>query len=172
VVLYPKNVYVVEDLYCDKYLGGMGVEFWNPDMYRSGNVKRNRYSIICAPLPPSRKNIEQKMDVRGRWYTEQRLNLVSQDRFDVPLYESCGLVNRLFGTYDASRRDRNFSRSRVPPNFVCWQGMEWYYNDKLNRFDDFTVESGCFGPKVYPGCGLVRNGKLKLLENPNYHAVH
>ncbi len=67
VVLYPKNVYIVEDLYCQRYLGGMGVEFWSAAAYKSGNAKRNSRSIICAPLPPNFKKIENKIDIRGRW---------------------------------------------------------------------------------------------------------
>lgn len=39
--------------------------------------------------------------------------------------------------------------------------MEWYFNVQTQQFDDFTVESGNFGPKVYPGCGAVRNGQMK-----------
>jgi hypothetical protein len=172
VVLYPKNVYVVEDLYCDKYLGGMGVEFWRADRYRAGTLKRTAYDIICAPLPPSRRSVEQKIDVRGRWYTEFQRQLVAQDRFDQPLYESCGRINKLFGWYDASGKDRSAVRSRVPPNYVCWQGMQWHFNAKLGRFDDYIIESGCMGHKVGPGAGLVRNGKLRLLPDFNYHAVH
>lgn len=170
VVLYPKNVYVVEDLYCEKYLGGMGVEFWTPERYTSG-AKRNTYDIICAPLPPSRKRVEQKIDVRGRWYTEMSKKLVSQERFDQPLYESCGRINKLYRWYDESRKDRVVSRSRVPPNYVCWQGMQWHYNAKLERFDDYIIESGCMGHNVGPGVGKVRNGGLHKIPEFNYHAM-
>jgi hypothetical protein len=168
VVLYPKNVYVVEDIYCEKYLGGMGVEFWKADDYKSNAVKRTSRSIICAPLPPCCKKIGQKIDARGRWYTEHRMNLVSEERHAKPHYDSAGRMNRLFGMHDESRKDRNVSRSKVRANFVCWQGMEWYYNDKVNRFDDYTVESGCMGEKVYPGCGKVRNGVKTNLKEPVY----
>lgn len=147
----------------------MDSEFWTPEHYKRPGVKRSSRSIICAPLPPSVKQIEQKIDARGRWYTEHTLHLVSQDRFDQPLYPGCGRINQIFGLYDASRRDRNVVRGRIPANYVCWQGMEWYWNPKLRRYDDYTVESGCMGPMVYPGCGLVRNGKLKLLRDPGYH---
>ncbi len=81
VVLYPKNVYVVEDLFCEKYFGGMGVEFW-----QATAANRKSKSIVCVPLPPNCKMMEQKVDIRGRWYTEQALGLVSQERFDKPLY--------------------------------------------------------------------------------------
>lgn len=124
VVLYPKNVYVVEDLFCEKYLGGMGVEFWNATKYKN-TLNRKAKSIICAPLPPNCKKIEQKIDIRGRWYTEQNLGLVTQERFDKPLYPGAGRMNQIFGFYDAQRKTRQTNRGAAAQNFVCWQGMEW-----------------------------------------------
>jgi hypothetical protein len=120
VVLYPKNVYVVEDLFCEKYLGGMGVEFWNATKYKNTTNRKSK-SIICAPLPPNCKKIEQKIDIRGRWFTEQQLGLVTQERFDAPLYPGAGRVRHIFGLEDAARKDRGSNGRRVAMNFVCWQ---------------------------------------------------
>lgn len=168
VVLYPKNVFVVEDLYCERYLGGMDVTFWSPERYTQSQANRRAASIICAPLPPSCKELDEHVDMRGRWYTENELALVSQDRFDRPCYPGAARMNARFKWYDSVRKDRGANRGRVPPNYTCSQGMEWYYNTKTNQYDDFTVESGCMGPKVYPGCGKVRNGQLLYLKDPQY----
>lgn len=119
VVMQPKNVYVVEDLFCQKYLGGMGVEFWSPDEYKNAISRRSK-SIICAPLPPNFKKIEQKIDIRGRWYTEQKMGLVSQERFDKPLYPGCGRMNVLFGMSD--KMNKQTGARKVAMNTVCWQG--------------------------------------------------
>ncbi len=125
VVLYPKNVYVVEDLFCEKYLGGMGVEFWNAAKYKNATAaNRKSKSIVCVPLPPNFKKMEQKIDIRGRWYTEQALGLVSQERFDRPLYPGAGRVNQILGLYDAGRKDRHSNRGRTAMNTICWQGHE------------------------------------------------
>lgn len=168
VVLYPKNVFVVEDLYCERYLGGMDVTFWSPELYTQSQANRRAASIICAPLPPSVKELDEHVDMRGRWYTENELQLVSQDRFDRPCYPGAARMNARFKWYDSVRKDRGANRGRIPPNYVCSQGMEWYYNTKTHQYDDFTVESGCMGPKVYPGCGKVRNGQLLYLKDPQY----
>jgi hypothetical protein len=173
VVLNPKNVYVIEDLFCQKYLGGMGVEFWKADKYRAATAATRRSkSIICIPLPPTIKKLEQKIDMRGRWYTEQVLGLVSQERFDRPLFPGAGRSNHLLGLADATRKDRHANRGRTAMNTVCWQGVEWYFNTLSGQWDDFTVEAGNFGHKVYPGCGLVRNGQYKYLKEPSYLNVH
>lgn len=168
VVLYPKNVFVAEDLYCERYLGGMDVTFWSPERYTQSQANRRAASIICAPLPPSVKELDEHVDMRGRWYTENELQLVSQDRFDRPCYPGAARMNTRFKWYDSVRKDRGANRGRIPPNYVCSQGMEWYYNTKTHQYDDFTVESGCMGPKVYPGCGKVRNGQLLYLKDPQY----
>jgi len=133
VVMHPKNVYVVEDLFCEKYLGGMGVEFWSAAHYKNA-AKRHARSIICAPLPPNWKKVEQKIDVRGRWYTEQRMGLVAQDRFEKPLYPGAARMNAIFGWYDSSRKDGSSNRTRHHPNYVCWQGTVTHY------FFDFLVK--------------------------------
>ena len=119
VVMQPKNVYVVEDLFCQKYLGGMGVEFWSAEEYKT-TQNRKAKSIICAPLPPNFRRIEQKIDIRGRWYTEQRLGLVTAERFERPLYPGCGRMNVLLGLSD--KASKVVSSRKVAVNFVCWQG--------------------------------------------------
>lgn len=168
VVMYPKNVFVVEDLFCERYLGGMGVTFWKPSQYVNAQANRRAASIICVPLPPTVKELEEKIDIRGRWYTEYEMGLVTQDRYDRPLYPGAARMNMQFKWFDSVRKDRGANRGRVAINYVCWQGMEWYYNTKTGTWDDFTVESGCMGPKVYPGCGKVRNGQMLYLEDPGY----
>jgi hypothetical protein len=149
-------------------LGGMGVTFWKPAHYANAQANRRAASIICVPLPPTVKELEEKIDIRGRWYTEYEMGLVTQDRYDRPLYPGAARMNMQFKWFDSVRKDRGANRGRVAINYVCWQGMEWYYNTKTGTWDDFTVESGCMGPKVYPGCGKVRNGQMLYLEDPGY----
>jgi hypothetical protein len=171
IVLSPKDVYVVEDLFCKRYLGGLGVEFWTPDAYQNASSRRMR-SIMAVMVPAQTKRLEPKLDVRGRWYTEQKMGLVSEERFSRPLYPGAARANAIWGWYDQGRRDRHTGRDRVPANYVVWQGHEWYYNPKSGLFDDFTPEQGNFGYKVYAGCGKVRNGALKYLTDPGYERRH
>lgn len=173
VVFRPKNVYVVEDMYCERYLGGMGVKFWKREEYTRPNVNRRKCDIICAPLPPNFTEIERKIDIRGKWYTEQTLNLVDAERFQMPLYPGANRMNRLMGWFDPVRKSRGlvqqkYRYSRVPINYCCFQGVQWHYNQLNGDWGDVIVEKGHFGHKVYPGCGVVRNGKLKYLKDPEY----
>lgn len=171
VVLKPKNVYVVEDIFCERYKGGMGVEFWRPQEYIN-NTNRTLRSIICAPMPPNvRKLHDTKMDIRGRWYTEMQMRLVSKERADFPHYDSCARMNMLFRFHDKMEKDTHANQGRVAVNFVCFQGMEWYPNPITGAWDDFSIEQGHMGPNVYPGCGIIRNGGLTPLATPSYIAA-
>jgi hypothetical protein len=172
VVFAPKNVFVADKIYCEKYLGGMGTDFWTADYYKK-SIKRTVRSIICVPLPPAwqHRNMEPKIDVRGRWYTEMRLKLVEQDRYDKPLYPGAGRISHLLGWSDTKRADKQSNRSNIPFNTVCWQGMEWYWNSVSGKYDDYTVEQGHMGPKVGPGCADVRNGKRMFYADPGYLRV-
>lgn len=70
VVTQPKNVYVVEDLFCEKYLGGLGVEFWSRELYLKKGSNRRAKSIVCTILPPTMgdmKSLGKKIDARGAW---------------------------------------------------------------------------------------------------------
>lgn len=70
VVTNPKQVYIIQDMMCVGYRGGMDVTFWRSAAeYKNAHNRRHK-SILCIPLPPSTKKLEKKIDVRGRWHTE------------------------------------------------------------------------------------------------------
>ncbi len=170
LVMEPKNVYVLEDIFCKKYLGGMCVRFWDAASYKQTG-KRTSRSIICAPLPPSRRRLEQKIDIRGRWYTALDMGLISDEAFDQPLYEGAQRMAHLFGLRDGGRKGNASNRARVAYNTVCWTGAQWTYNPITGQFDDYTTESGHFGAYVGPGAGKLRNGEAVRFEPRNY-GVH
>ncbi len=169
VVIFPKNVYVVEDMFCEKYLGGMGVSFWpSADEYKSGRMPRNAYSIIAIAVPINQNRLEKRIDIRGRWYTEQKMGLVSKQKFDTPCFFGYERSSYLLGLHDANKADKVGSRGRRRINFMCSQAVEFYWNTKSDRYDSFTPEASHFGSYVYPTCGLVRNGHFGYLERPAY----
>lgn len=175
VVTQPKNVYVIEDLFCERYLGGMGTAFWTRADYMAKGGNRTKKSIICAMLPPKlpgNGKLEKKIDVRGQWYTEQVMGLVEGDRFVKYLYPGAGRMAQLAGWYDPVRKSRTVDQTtrsrRVEINFVCFQGVQFHWNTKVEDWGDVIIEQGHMGPKVYPGVGQVRNGLMRFVETPNY----
>jgi len=172
VVTNPKNVYVVEDLFCEKYLGGMGVKFWNRDAYLSKGSKRTHASIICTMLPPSTKRLDKKIDGRGKFYSEFQMQLVDPTRMTTTCYPGAARTAMYLNWWDPVRgskgADKDARSGSVAMNFVCWQGVQWHFNCTTNEFCDVTVEQGHFGQNVYPGCGRVRNGEAKYLAPASY----
>jgi hypothetical protein len=175
VVMFPKNVYVVEDLFCEKYLGGMGTSFWSRDEYTKKGANRTRKSIVCTMLPPKMPGngrLEKRIDIRGHWYTEQTMGLVGADRFERPCYPGAGRTAILMGWWDPIRKSKavdHASRSRrVAFNYVCHQAVQFEFNPTVDDWGNVTVEQSPYGQNVQPGCGQVRNGALKYLDKPSY----
>lgn len=175
VVTQPKNVYVVEDIFCERYLGGMGVKFWkHATEYKNANGKRTRASIICTMLPfnMAQHQIDQKLDVRGRWHTAHEIELISAETFAKVCYPGGARTALIMGWWDSARRGKGpgsqvVSRG-VDVNYVCWQGVQWHVNPITGEWGNVIIEQGNFGPNVGPGSGLVRNGRMKLNPVPSY----
>lgn len=137
VVMFPKNVYVVEDLYCEKYLGGMGTKFWSLQEYNSKGANRRKKSIVCLPLPPKMDRLEKKIDVRGYWYTEQRLGLVDEDRFSQCCYPGAARCAALLGWWEGQRSkglDQSHRSRSIGVNHVAFQGVQFTKNPKTGDF--------------------------------------
>lgn len=174
-VTNDRYVYTQEDMYSAKYMGGGGISFWTTQEYKNTLTggSRTRHSIICIPLPPNQEPLDSVFDIRGKWYTEQRIGLVSPEQFLKTHYAGATRMNRILGWYDPIRRGKGLDQSAyrhraVAMNYIVWQGVQWKYNTTTDRFDDVIVEQSPFGPKVYPGCGRVRNGELQYLKDPGY----
>lgn len=167
VVVNPRNVVVMADVYCAKYMGGMDATFYrSPDHYKAGRATRSA-SILSFPLPPTVKEMDKDIDIRGKWYTAQKQGFVSAERYERPMYPGS---DRMCAVWDFQLQNAAaYSRvGEVPVNYVCSQGMEWYWSPKTDSWNDYTVEQSVFGHKVYPGCGKVRNGELTFLTDPGY----
>ncbi len=125
-------------------------------------------------LPPNMENkLANKIDIRGKFYTEADMRLVDTDRFNKGCYPGAARTAALMGWWDPIRKGRaaadQASRSRkVAINWICWQGVQFHWNSKIEDWGQPTPEQGSFGNKVYPGCAAVRNGELRYLRTPTY----
>lgn len=174
VVTNPKNVYVVEDLFCEKYLGGMGTKFWTRNEYLSKGSHRYKADIVCTMLPASCKRLDKKIDIRGKFYSEFAMKLVDPTRMSDMCYPGAARTAAYMDWWDPIKGSRVADKEmRVRTqyaNWICWQGVQWHFNTTAGGYvsTDMIVEQGNFGPNVYPGCGRVRNGESKFLTNAPY----
>ncbi len=173
VVTNPKMVYVQEDVFCTNYFGGMGTEFWSLDEYNNKGANRTKRSIICTMLPLNMPyDMENKIDIRGYWYSAAAAKLVDAERFSRGCYPGGDRTAALCQWWDPVRKGalgNQVARSRnVAINYVCFQGVQFRYNSKNDTWGDVTIEQGHFGPDVLPGCGKVRKGAFKFLKPASY----
>ena len=162
VVTDPKNVVVVPNVFCERYLGGMGTDFWDAQSYKGTSSRRSR-SIIAIPLPPTIRELEKRIDIRGRWYTEQKLGYVTNERFERPHYPGAARINYLFGLHTATNNVPNSARTQK--NHRLSRGATIHLNPISNRWDDYVWEQSEFGPNVYAGVGRIRNGGSEMIKD-------
>lgn len=176
VVTDETKVYVVQDIFVKKYLGGMGTTFWSRDEYSAKGSNRRQKSIICTLLPPNCHKLQKRIDVRGRWYTHYRMKMVGEDRYQQVCYPGAARTAAALDWYDPLRQSKSASHSStrargVDMNFICSQAVQFHYNPKMGDWGDVIVEQSEFGERVYPGCGKVRNGGSRYLTDPAYLGV-
>jgi hypothetical protein len=174
VVENPQNVYVAENVFCHKYLGGMGAEFWESanDYLKNAN-DRSAKSIIAWAMPWRTKKPRPVIDARGKFYTEYRLQLVDQAFHLKWCFPGALRLAALLQWYDPKGKgsrgaNRSAQREQRNMNFICWQGVQMDFSPLTKGLTDVTPEQGNMGNKVYPGCGEVRNGEAKYLRSPEY----
>lgn len=174
VVTNPKNVYVVEDLFCEKYLGGMGTKFWTRDAYLTKGNHRYKADIVCTMLPASCKNLDKKIDIRGKFYNEFAMNLVDPTRMNEVCYPGAARTAAYMNWWDPVKggkvADKEMRARNIQPNWICWQGVQWHFNMGVGGYtpNDMITEKGNFGENVYPGIAAVRNGESKYVERAPY----
>jgi hypothetical protein len=178
VIHTPKNVHVVQDAFCMKYGGGMGVTFWkSADEYRTNS--RQYRDIKCVMIPPSRVNINPRIDARGRWYTLFERGYCSNEQFASEIhFEGADRLARMCGwaTDGSNIGFESFSsgmsagpRGKCEPNFICGRGVTGFFTTNASGkpvVTDWELEDSVFGNQVCPGHGKLRNGEY--VKPPTY----
>lgn len=176
VVHTPRNVYVQHDVMVIEYQGGMGVQFWTPDEYKKTQNMERRVpkDIICVALPYTERDMPNPLDVSGRFYTEYKAGLLTREKFQRLHYSTAYFVNQQYGFRDpanlrAGVDQPNLTRGRQHRNRVCWQGMQYGYNEAKRDFSYVRVNTGHWGRNVYQGVAAVREArKTEQLAEQDY----
>lgn len=71
---------------------------------------------------------------------------------------------------DLSTHDDVFRNATRDVNTVCYQGHQFTYDINRKAHSAVTVNTGHWGPNVYPGCGRARAGEMKYLENQKWQS--
>jgi hypothetical protein len=175
VVDKPQNVFVQPDLYVDRYLGGLGVGFFNEVSYREVRLQGNNASIVVLPIPYAEKVIPNPMDISGRWYTASQYEMIDGATFERAHYSTHYRMNQIYKFYDQVNADEEFDMawshdSYVVLNRAMWRGMQWHNTPQSGKFDRVMPNTGHFGPDVYVGVKDVRNGATTYVEPQNWNS--
>ena len=65
-------------------------------------------------------------------------------------------------------QDERFLSPMRHLNTVCFQGHQLTYDTEKKTYSRITVNTGHWGPNVYPGCRQVRNGENAFLKDMEY----
>lgn len=176
IVTNPAMIVVAENVFCNAYLGGNGVETWDPlsedhvQSFGSGNLICDVFVTVnlmaIAPTTTWRS-------VTG---TLPRALGVSEDVAEAMLYPGCDAFASFWkmsgDVIDTSATARyhalpsNIAERKF--NVVCMQELQLRWDPREKRMSSLTPDAGHFGDRVYPGCGLVRKGHAQGFEVPWY----
>lgn len=176
VVKQPKNIILAEDIFAQSYVSGEGTSLFQgegDDHSFSSEIANDSFTCDLVPIwiPGAGKpKIQNPLDISG-FYSNQVLNMgnttisTSDEHYpNADKYSTALGFDRLqnYGNPD------NFLAPVRHLNTICFQGHQLTYNDKKEGFTTITMNTGHWGPNVYPGCRAVRNGENAFLKDMEY----
>merc|ERR1711871_984582 len=178
VVKRPKNYVIVEDVFAQGYVGGEGSKLFDLSsddgkkelgrLMSEGEIGRSGPSILAFKV--TRKPEHSIVDITGHFSPSvyEKLNdseqAVEQYAGQKKAYKALDMG--LFDMYKAREEDEFLNRvKRV--NTVCHRGMQME-PDENGVYVPTQLNTGHWGPNVYPGVRKVREGQNSFVENQHW----
>lgn len=167
VVMNPQNVLVLPDLLPQEYLGGGGSRFWSPETYKQKNNEHLQNSLMSIFVPLTEKKFAKRMDVSGRFFTENASAMASQELH----YSTADRYSQIFGWRTGQAKGTEHPMMTLNPihnNMIVCEGHHQEYNKMRGEHSKVIVGKGHWGMDTYAGCAAARSGKLTQLRQQNY----
>jgi hypothetical protein len=173
VILYPNNVWVQPDVYCQQSESGSGVRFYDVDSYKARDTANLVNSLICVATPITETKYPSPLDISGRFNVEYVAGLTTKTGYEPLHYSTAARYNALYGfhSYLSTKMGSDqphIQAGRSHNNRICHQGHQAAYNRITGKHDKVTINKGHWGPNVYAGCAPIRNGDLSVLQEQRY----
>jgi len=171
IIYSGKELLRVYDVYCRKYLGGNGVQVWDPLnpthrlMYGSGHELS--MDIFAIPMPMWTNNTSsQPYDLTGEYPQEFRTTTLEQEQ---NRYIVSQVLCDLWGWSNSHsmKEDSYYNTSRFIPkyNTILAQDHTGRWDGK-GGYTRTITNCGAWGPNIYNGCGEDRqSGNLRTQYN-------
>lgn len=180
IVKQSKNIMLAEDIFAHSYISGEGTNvFPGEGSSRPGKFTEQlardsfTHDIIPIWIPGSGGKVakpQNPLDITGS-YNNNTLDANNSTLDDnEPHYPNAAAYARALGfdrlqNYD---QDEQFLSPMRHLNTVCFQGHQLSWDSEKKTYSRVTVNTGHWGPNVYPGCRAVRNGENAFLKDMEY----
>ena len=195
VVTNPKNLIIARNIFCQGYTRGSGVDMFERDYEaaRAGRTRVKGYdpdggehtaSLISVLIPygsgdrlPNPLDIEAHKTYDPTTALQQpRIQQVEANGVKPAAFMDAAYVTKLFSLHEYSRNRSDpasepFVEFERTQNTICYRGHQFSYCPTTKQHTAVTVNTGHWGPNVYPGCGRVRAGEMKYLEKCDYRSA-
>jgi hypothetical protein len=180
----PLNIHKVNNIFCERVLGGGGWKVIDPAEYdfKTGKVGLDmgvyRASVMVVPIPYEMTfdDFESCIDITGRWTAaENSSGFIDPENLAKIHYPSAWRLNQIY--HITSRSDvlrdptnnnpgffseQNLTTGEGTPfaNRVVFRGRQFNWNVKAGAFTDEIKNAGHWGDAEGHGALAARNGKL------------
>jgi hypothetical protein len=165
VVTNAKNVIIARNIYCQGYEGGNDCTFIKD--------KDDKGSLISVLIPKGQASqLQNPIDITGYFnngYETNKAEGKAHYQGSIKVADHLGLND---DQKDVGTDTDMFVNRYSTKNTVCYQGHQFSYDVTTKVHNSVTVNTGHWGPNVYPGCGKARAGEMKYLDKQSYkHAI-
>jgi hypothetical protein len=180
VVKQPKNIVIAEDIFANSYVSGEGTAIFGDngqggkdvieDLTEQLGLSRMTKDLIPIWIPAGSPKIENPLDLTGSYgptiLNDQNSDLEGRG----PHYPNADAITKKYGfdQLSAFTSDDRFLAPIRSLNTVCFRGHSLSYDNKSKAHTKITINTGHWGPNVYPGCRAVRNGENTFLKDMEY----
>lgn len=180
VVKQPKNIVIAEDIFAHSYVGGEGTNVFSDIADFKLQVGNTSFKGDLIPIWIHEKknsagevvphNIQNPLDLTG-YYGPGILNEQNSDLDNEKIhYPYAHQISKFYGFNEFAdfTQDDRFLTPIRHLNTVCFRGHSLAYDPKTDGHTRITINTGHWGPNVYPGCRSVRNGENTFLKDMEY----
>lgn len=178
IVKQPKNLIIAEDIFAHSYVSGEGSSVFEggntADNSFSGQLQNDRFDYDLIPILVNKADpVMNPLDITGQYNTQTLDANNSTFRDETPHYTSADDYSKALGfdRLQSFGRDASADQFLSPVrslNTVCFQGHQLQFNPTKGDFSKIIMNTGMWGPNVYPGCRAVRNGENAFLKDMEY----
>lgn len=191
LVTNPKNVIIAQNIFCQGYVRGNGTRFFkkapgdgrigggddNPAIIDGYDPQYGRHeaSLISVIIPygsGDRLPNPLQMLAHGSYNPADKKKNPTAGGLHPAHFMDADMLTRIFQLDEhVASNDESampFRAHARTQNTICYRGHQFSYDPNTGHHTQVTINTGHWGPAVYPGCGRVRAGEMKYLDKVNY----